>query len=240
MPYTPTRTLGHIGALLGRWSAGATTQDLAASEGVHRHTIYEWFKTHPDYAAKKAEREAPITRADMGSWEALIPQLRVLWAEGHSTAEIGRRLGVTKNAVISKAHRLHLPPRPSPIRRNIGGGVTVITRTRALPSGAASLPPLASGVVAVVEHAQAAPKAVIPAPASAPAVAAPRPYGRAVTCCWPIGEPGTPSFRFCVAEVALREKLQRDGSVVSVRGVYCGEHAARATVRTRDRREEAG
>lgn len=44
--------------------------------------------------------------------------LRTLWAEGHSTAEIGRRLGVSKNAVVGKAHRLDLPGRPSPIRRD--------------------------------------------------------------------------------------------------------------------------
>ena len=46
-----------------------------------------------------------------------IIRLRELWSEGHSTAEIGRRLGVSKNAVVGKAHRLDLPPRPSPIRR---------------------------------------------------------------------------------------------------------------------------
>jgi len=39
-----------------------------------------------------------------------------LWNEGLSTAEIGRRLGVTKNQVIGRAHRLHLTPRPSPLR----------------------------------------------------------------------------------------------------------------------------
>ena len=46
-----------------------------------------------------------------------IEQLRALWAEGHSTAEIGRRMGISKNAVVGKAHRLNLPARPSPIRR---------------------------------------------------------------------------------------------------------------------------
>ena len=49
--------------------------------------------------------------------ETAITDLRRLWDEGHSTAEIGRRLGVSKNAVVGKAHRLELPPRPSPIRR---------------------------------------------------------------------------------------------------------------------------
>src|SRR5476651_615251 len=53
--------------------------------------------------------------------DEIIGQLRALWAEGHSTAEIGRRLGVTKNAIVGKAHRLDLPARPSPIRRDPAG-----------------------------------------------------------------------------------------------------------------------
>ena len=47
-----------------------------------------------------------------------IERLKALWAEGHSTAEIGRRMGISKNAVVGKAHRLTLPARPSPIRRD--------------------------------------------------------------------------------------------------------------------------
>lgn len=46
-----------------------------------------------------------------------VLELRKLWATGASTAEIGRRLGVSKNAVVGKAHRSGLAPRPSPIRR---------------------------------------------------------------------------------------------------------------------------
>lgn len=41
-----------------------------------------------------------------------VASLRTLWDEGLSTAEIGRRLGVSKNAVVSKAHRIALSPRP--------------------------------------------------------------------------------------------------------------------------------
>ncbi|QCE32664.1 GcrA cell cycle regulator [Acetobacteraceae bacterium] len=48
--------------------------------------------------------------------DEVIERLKTLWAEGHSTAEIGRRLGTTKNAVVGKAHRLKLPTRPSPIK----------------------------------------------------------------------------------------------------------------------------
>ncbi|WP_239451492.1 GcrA family cell cycle regulator, partial [Elioraea rosea] len=49
--------------------------------------------------------------------EEAIATLRQLWAEGLSTAEIGRRMGISKNAVVGKAHRLNLAARPSPIRR---------------------------------------------------------------------------------------------------------------------------
>ena len=49
--------------------------------------------------------------------EEQLTQLDTLWAEGHSTAEIGRRLGVSKNAVVGKVNRRpHLIRRPSPIR----------------------------------------------------------------------------------------------------------------------------
>src|SRR5258707_6655170 len=58
-----------------------------------------------------------------------IARLRVLWAEGLSTAEIGRRMGVSKNAVVAKAHRLNLPARPSPIRR--AGAQAGVARTPA-------------------------------------------------------------------------------------------------------------
>ena len=47
----------------------------------------------------------------------LVSSLERLWNEGASTAEIGRRLGVSKNAVVGKAHRLGLSGRPSPIRQ---------------------------------------------------------------------------------------------------------------------------
>jgi GcrA cell cycle regulator len=49
--------------------------------------------------------------------DAAILDLRALWTDGHGTAEIGRRMDITKNAVIGKAHRLDLEPRESPIKR---------------------------------------------------------------------------------------------------------------------------
>jgi len=52
-----------------------------------------------------------------GMWpperDALLAQH---WASGLSSLAIARAMGVTKRAVIGRAHRLGLPPRPSPIR----------------------------------------------------------------------------------------------------------------------------
>ena len=48
-----------------------------------------------------------------------IAKLKKLWTEGLPTGEIGKRLGVSKNAVVGKAHRLSLKSRPSPIRRAV-------------------------------------------------------------------------------------------------------------------------
>jgi GcrA cell cycle regulator len=174
--------------------------------------------------------------------DEIITRLRELWDEGHSTAEIGRRLGVSKNAVVGKAHRLDLPARPSPIRRE---GERPPHRSGPPRRFAGpTLPPLSSAAVASTSLSSPAhaprPADAAPLPPRPPVVIAPRPppapravlappprsYGRVITCCWPIGEPGTRSFRFCDAE--------------SVPGKpYCAEHAQLAYVKVRDRREDA-
>lgn len=48
--------------------------------------------------------------------ESRIETLKSLWDEGLSTSEIGGRLGITKNSVVGKVHRLGLSKRQSPIR----------------------------------------------------------------------------------------------------------------------------
>jgi len=49
--------------------------------------------------------------------EENIVRLKELWDQGLPTAQIGKLLGFTKNAVVGKAHRIGLERRPSPIRR---------------------------------------------------------------------------------------------------------------------------
>ncbi len=54
------------------------------------------------------------------SWtDERVSLLTKLWGEGHTAAEIAKQLGgVTRNAVIGKAHRLKLSNRVSPIQQN--------------------------------------------------------------------------------------------------------------------------
>ncbi|VBB69656.1 FIG00689473: hypothetical protein [invertebrate metagenome] len=47
-----------------------------------------------------------------------VAELQCLWSEGLTTGEIGKKLFVSKNAVVGKAHRLGLTSRPSPIKRS--------------------------------------------------------------------------------------------------------------------------
>ncbi|NVN40949.1 GcrA family cell cycle regulator, partial [Ameyamaea chiangmaiensis] len=96
--------------------------------------------------------------------EELIARLRALWQEGLSTAEIGRQLEITKNAVVGKAHRLGLPPRPSPIRRQASEGSPRPSRARvAAPLDAAQDVVDDSPVAAAADNATRVDVAVAPA-----------------------------------------------------------------------------
>ncbi len=142
--------------------------------------------------------------------EEAIDRLRAFWDEGLPTAEIGRRLGISKNAVVGKAHRLDLSARPSPIP-------TVESRQSGQPSRAERRRPARASTTSPARAAASPGSLLLPA--------APPPQ-RVITCSWPLGDPGKPDFHFCNA-TALPSKP------------YCAAHAERAYVRVRDKREEA-
>ncbi|MDQ3080516.1 MAG: GcrA cell cycle regulator, partial [Pseudomonadota bacterium] len=52
------------------------------------------------------------------SWtDERIDRLKAMWADGSTASQIAEDLGgVSRNAVIGKAHRLGLESRPSPVR----------------------------------------------------------------------------------------------------------------------------
>jgi GcrA cell cycle regulator len=97
-----------------------------------------------------------------------IAEVTRLWNQGLTTAEIGRLVGVSKNAIVGKAHRLGLPPRPSPIKREARGHTPRQPRPEPRPMERPSPPP----VHLVISTSGA-------------------------TCKWPIGHPGEAAFGFC-------------------------------------------
>lgn len=114
------------------------------------------------------------------SWtDDRVELLTKLWTEGKTAAEIAKTLGgVTRNAVIGKAHRLKLSNRVSPIQQN---------KKPAAPANTQSAP---------------APKAE---KKKAKEIVEERPTGDGIQlmdlgprmCRWPSGDPREEGFGFC-------------------------------------------
>ena len=108
------------------------------------------------------------------SWtDERIDRLKAMWAEGSTASQIAEDLGgVSRNAVIGKAHRLGLESRPSPVRAGEEKEKKAPAKAGTAPAAAAPAPkPAAPKPVA-------APKAAAPAPAAPPPE--PRPTARPV------------------------------------------------------------
>jgi GcrA cell cycle regulator len=140
------------------------------------------------------------------SWtEQKIQMLKDMWGHGYSASEIAKHLGgLTRNAVIGKAHRLKLSSRPSPIKH-------ADESTAGLAGSPGNLPPI---MKQTRKRVMLRPLPVMP---TASPIKTPnkdnsyrsfdstikRTEGIAVTkagdrhCRWPVGDPRSPDFRFC-------------------------------------------
>jgi GcrA cell cycle regulator len=162
--------------------------------------------------------------------EQRIEVLRKLWGQGQTASQIAAILGgITRNAVIGKAHRLGLTGRPSPIKREAGASPQ--PRRRAVAPSARRLPgagqpgqvhgqplPQTHGVSAA-QHAPAQrAETAVPVTREAPPPAPPRQTSARTashvgskTCSWPMGDPKQPGFHFC-------------GEPAEAGKPYCGHH----------------
>lgn len=186
--------------------------------------------------------------------DAAIARLREEWAwrdqetgKPLSTAEIGRRMGLTKSAIVGKAHRIGLEGRPSPIQLS-GTDVTakrLAAQAERSLARKATLPPLAtvrsckqcrgtlgtdqalfcSATCESLHDAQQVEKqpkrvaTVVPKPPEPKAV----PYSHTRQCCWVEGE--RPHWRYCDAETVPGTS-------------WCSGHLKRIYIK-RERREAA-
>lgn len=137
--------------------------------------------------------------------EERIEALKALWLEGNTARQVSLVLGVSRNAVIGKVHRLGLGGRQSPAApRSVAGQTPRPTRTRtwtaAVVKPAASARPASARPTRrrLVESGELPPTAQLLV------------LG-AHSCRWPIGHPDEADFGFCGRE--------RAGA-----GPYCAHH----------------
>ncbi len=152
------------------------------------------------------------------SWtEERVALLKKLWGEGKTAAEIAVELGgVTRNAVIGKAHRLKLSGRASPIQANAAGHSAAAqsstqntgssaTKTRTAPSSRTSSsranPETAKPARTRPAAANAADEtlAALKASCKGPEGGVQMADLKERTCRWPVGDPRDPDFHFCGA-----------------------------------------
>ena len=138
--------------------------------------------------------------------EERIDTLKRLWAEGLSASQIANRLGgVTRNAVIGKAHRLGLSGRATtsrkkpqrPRRRLAKNAAPREVRPSNPKGGKVTLAPCPAEAIEIMPD----PAPVVPI--SLPEDLQPPTERHTILtltdsmCRWPIGDPGEEGFHFC-------------------------------------------
>jgi len=180
------------------WHSGMKTHEIATRLGISTSAVS---------GARNRFGRGPRRAPNGLEWtEDKLSLLRQLWKDGMPIARIAAEFNVAPHVIFYRANELNLP-----------------RRRRADSSKA----PQKSTVVGETQ---------IPAPARADA---PVPLQPAIwtelswnwltpaetrSCAWPIGEPGTPSFRFC-------------DDPASAGKPYCAEHCRAAFVPQAERRE---
>ena len=101
--------------------------------------------------------------------DELMEKLRMLWEKGLPASAIAEALGggISRNAVIGKAHRLGLEARPSPVKTADESGAS--PKPKAAPRAAKVVKPQRTSLLELSEK----------------------------VCKWPIGHPGDADFHFC-------------------------------------------
>ncbi len=191
------------------------------------------------------------------SWtDARISVLEKMWKDGSSAADIAKELGegVTRNAVIGKAHRMGLSGRPSPIKKKKATGAK--TTKKATTKKAATKKTTKKAVAKkpakkiVAKMASKKTKALAPRKIKKSLAATqeeiellrldadtiPEDGGVSLLdltermCKWPFGDPQEDNFTFCGCERYLNKPYCQDHVLIA----YQASSKARAAAKARD------
>lgn len=155
----------------------------------------------------------------MGWTPELIKDLKKHWKRGLTTGEIGRLIGMSKNAVVGKAHRLGLESRPSPIKRTKAETVKA-------PKPAAVKTVKPKKIEPVIKEIDMI--EVEPVVEPAKKVVKKKSSGKGVklvdlkpsSCRWPEGDPKDPDFHFCGKEAVPGKAYCAEHCDVAYSGVF--------------------
>lgn len=142
-----------------------------------------------------------------------VEELCKLWDKGLTANEIAKKLGVTKNAIVGKVHRLCLKARPSPIK----------PKTEEAEELQKSLPYELEEEQSKVEETIEQETTEVVVEEVVKTEKNPDGIIKLVeldshTCRWPVGDPRDDDFGFC-------------GKKVRAGQTYCDEHSAMAYVK---------
>ena len=144
--------------------------------------------------------------------EEMINDLKQMWKDGLTTNEIAKRLGVSKNSIVGKVHRLNLKARPSPIKKK---EEVTTAETPVVKEEKEEKAKTASKKLKKVS--------ITPVNIAKPKEAKKDQHLKLTeldnhTCRWPLGDPRDDNFCFC-------------GKAVRGGQTYCEEHSAIAYVK---------
>ena len=157
----------------------------------------------------------------MGWTPELIKDLKRLWNKGLTTVEIGNRIGMSKNAVVGKAHRLGLEGRPSPIKKSAKKTIVVEEKANKKVEPENVTGQVATDVEELESSSFLPPEDLLkaePMPEMPNSKKGKQKGTQLVdlkpnACRWPLGDPKDADFCFCGQECANGK-------------IYCEEHCA--------------
>lgn len=158
--------------------------------------------------------------------DEMIDQLRAMWFEGLTTGEIGKRLGVSKNSIVGKVHRLGLSGRPSPIKKKEEKDTAAETSAKPAKEKNIAQTPKPAAKQKQEKTVPAEEVSVEKMQVKTECPAKSNSHGGKTmltdldnhTCRWPLGDPKDENFHFC-------------GRRVRIGQTYCDEHANIAYVK---------